>query len=282
MKLKKFAVAPSFLVAIIAIIIKTIDILLYYNETSGIIQGNFINTTLNIIFYACIVLIIILGVSSTKSTAKYSKKILFNETIIMGYILFFCAVMFIIQGLLGFYHNLDQHFSSNVLSQYNLVRRITPFLCDIFACLSAFSFYKMAMQCFRDEGEPRKKLFSAIFPSIWGVLMVIYSLFITYESVIIQSYAEQISFYCFMLLFLYYTTVHFYECENGKKTLVTEFVRINFGIIASVVFLPYVFAGFLGIKDTLHSLPNFAVTGLCIYSIALFLQYNFYAAENEK
>lgn len=284
------ALLANISLALIAVVVKVFYITLFYDVTSGLFSKNTGASLLNLFFYIILMLIILINVLSSIATIPYYKRLKKNQPVIVGYSLFFVAVMFTVEGLIGFYGHftgiVDAKIVFSNLKLMDYITKFFPFLTDILCIICAFSFYQMAMECFREEDEPQKPITLSIFPSIWGAFTLLQVLILTTDKLFIQSQTEQALFCVLNAIFLYYTTKQFLYAKPIKRSLIVLIIQISYATISFVIVVPYLISMLLGLKDTIPCMPYFALFGISLYSVSSMFHYLFSAsalqAHNKK
>lgn len=268
----------AIIAAIAGAVVKVINYIAYYDNKTGLFDKNGMVTILDVVFYIALFVVIALGFTATLSSTPFYKKMKSNPPMIIGYALFFTAVMFVVQGLVGFYNHLTEFIamraSLSTMDFWEYVPVIIPFLADIFCTMCAFSFYKMAMECFAEDDAPVRKLKSAVIPCIWGILTLLQVFLLTTNKLYVQNLYEQLLVGMLNVGFLYYLFRQFFTATTyHKKSTFALFIDVAFGISSLMLVFPYLILMLFGVNDSIPAMPYFAMAGISIYGIVVALNH---------
>lgn len=283
---KVFPLSRQFLLNIalvfFAIALKVIYITAYYDKVTGLFEKGFLPGIMNFAFYLIVVLLFALNFLLTSGVVVHFKHLKHDEPVVVGYAMFFTAVMFVVEGLFGFY----SHFVMLVDAKHNfltmqlmeIITTLMPFINDLICMLCAFAFYNMAMESFCEDDEPRRSISMSAIPVIWATMSLFNVLITTNDQMFVQGDISQIMFSMFTLVFLYFIMESYIFPQNRRKqTMFTIWARFSYAGVSMVVVIPYLIVRLFGVADHVQIMPYFALLGVSVFSVVSMMNFVFTA-----
>lgn len=263
---------------VIAVIIRTVLLLFYFDKETGLPIDNSFTLFLNLAVYGLIAIIVVINLQLAMDIAPITGRFKLSMPPIAGYSLFLTAIAFLIQGVVSFLRDLFKFLEWNALdiAVKEKIAAMTvyfPLVIDIFAVLSAVAFYLAAMEHFRDDGDGFKPTKSFIIPVLWCALLVLELVINALNVITVQNIMEKTILYLLVLLFVYYAAMWGYGLEPKRKSVFSIFIRAVFPVISLTLTLPYAIAYLFGVRDTTSLTPLIALIGLSTYGFIILLQY---------
>lgn len=221
---------------VIAVIIRTVLLLLYFDKETGLSKDTPLTMALNIIIYLIIGIILAISLQLAMDIAPITGRFKLSMPPIAGYSLFLTAIAFLIQGVVSFLPDLFKMlewtgFDIEMKEKIPAMTVYFPLVIDVFALLSAVAFYLAAMEHFRDDGDAFKPTKSFIIPVLWCALLLLELVVNALHVITVQNVMEKTILYVLVLLFVYYAAMWGYGLEPKRKSVFSIFVRAIFPII---------------------------------------------------
>lgn len=252
-KTLRLSVLILFITAVVFMVVKEFQLLSFYDEASGMLRPNTIQTVLEWTIIAGGILLALLSVRVSLLMDKV-KRYYEKETFpIQGIGLFIAGIFGTIDG----FSSLFGSSSSNFLT----------ILTDLFCILSGFSFLLSGILLLKQKKSP--PLFLVFVPICWGILLAVDILLtgpevVSMQEAWVKSFASALTVW-----FLYFAARQ--SSENAPPSVIASSVLLYFPVMAMLFAAPYILAQMAGVKDVLTNMPYLAVVGVMFYAFTLML-----------
>lgn len=254
------------IMTVIAVILKSMQVLFFYDDNIGLIKNSFIPITLNAIVYVIILLVVAISYKLAVDMGTVSVKVSKVSHMATGYILYIVSALFLINASVSIFSNFELW--NNTYEKTKSLFSFFPLAVEILCILSAISFCVMAKTQLNKNGRKNKSSsLITIIPSIWGIAVVILLLVDMAKIVSMQFDVEKTILSCVALLCLYDMLSVFSGVNEDKKYKYSVLIKASFTCVGIVMTLPYLVGFLFGTKDLFINTPYLAYLGLAVYSL---------------
>ncbi|WMJ22445.1 hypothetical protein RBG61_10670 [Paludicola sp. MB14-C6] len=274
-------------VAIIGFLLKTIQIIAFYDKEAGLIKKTGFSNFLGFLVILSFLFVVFLYIKVTLEVTPVVSKLKHKSNKITGCSFFITGLLFFIQGIscinrdiANYKKNIELMLTQYRIAKVNLSQKIAelfPTFSDIICIMSAVCFIIIGIIYFVDN--KKTNFMYLLIPVSWGWISMIQMLLSLSNQVSIVSSYEKIVFSVLTVLFLYYTTCYFCSYSKQEKQHLSVFVRISFVSFGLISVLPYAIAYCFGKRDLLVNIPYLSYIGLMILSIPISLNYFFHTTH---
>jgi len=269
----------AFMLAVIAISIKTIQILLFYDPASGLISKTFSSGGLGLLSTLIVAIIFLVNLKIALNLKEDAKPVKIGSLKFFLFTMVVNALCFITQGIVGLVSHTKDYSQKlkelrfddvNVsISFSEKMPEILYLFTDIFCIICAFSFAIIALKTFKSRKLNSQYFF--LIPVVWGSLSLICTVIEISNRVSIQSSKSKVLSSIFVLIFLLYIFLISIKSNETKKFSII-LMSISFGWILLALTLPYALAFVFGARSIDFNIPIFAYLGLILLSIDMYFE----------
>lgn len=269
----------AFLLALIAISIKTIQIVLFYDPLSGLVSKNFSSSGLGLLATLIVAITFLINLKITLNLKEDEKPVKIGSIMLFVFAMVVTAICFIIQGIVGliihtkdYSHKLKELRFDDINASISFSERMPELLylfTDIACIICALVFVTIALKTFKSRKLNSQYFF--LIPVVWGAISLICTVIEISNRVSVQSNVSKVLSSIFALIFLLYIFLISIK-SNATKKFSIILMSISFGSILLALTLPYAIAFVFGVRDIDFNIPIFAYIGLSLLSIDLYIE----------
>lgn len=255
------SILRTLLAALFAIILKTLQLIFFHNDITGLLNQSFLSSLLGVAVVVCMLYVVgeyILLTLKMKREIGYVNPT--STQPLIGLALVLVGICFLFQGIVDI-------LSSLTTSSGTMLTTII----GILTIVSAVDYAIQGLEIIWDK--PKRHFVLHMVPVVWSIA-VLMNVMVTYPLIVsMQSNVAKVLCSALLVMFMYYTARWACGYENHVMSTVGVFFRTAFPCLMLMFIFPYCIAFLFGVKDGGQNMPYLAMLGLSIYGFITLFQY---------
>lgn len=255
---------------------KTLQLILCYDKTSGLLAQSTTATAFSVLLWICAAGVAAAGIWMGVTINGLSVPFRTGRPMLLGIGLFVVGICFLGQSvadLLAFLEIAEKLLQpgstgtgeAGFLAYLHDTWGIGPIqiAVSVIGFITAIAFIVMAYSVVATGRRPH--LIVGLIPVIWCVVYM-FNLMYTYENLVsMQTNGVKTGVAILTVLFLYYMARNLWDLDGKREAPLGVFARILFPGFAFAEAMPYCVVYLMGIRDRVGNMPYLALTGLALY-----------------
>ena len=255
-----YCIFRSLFISLFAIVIKVLQLSIYHNAETGLLDHSAMSTALGVITVLCMVYVAIEYVFLTIRVKRLAGYVKLTTQPLIGLTLVLVAICFFFQGIMGILTELTSKTGTALTGVINLL-----------TIISAVDYGIQGVEIVL--GKKKSHFWLHMIPVIWSVAVLMNVVVTCPLTVSMQSTISKVVCCGLLVMFMYYTARWACGYENRSSSWTGFFFRVSFCSLGTIWVFPYCLVYLFGVKDDTQNMPYLAILGLTLYGFVVLLQY---------